>query len=212
MRYPTAMAKVATSPKKEAKQRSTASKTDEEICDSEWCEIRGSKIHGRGLFATKDIPAGTRVIEYVGEKITKAESDRRGWAQLDKAKATGEAGVYIFTLNKRHDIDGDVPWNAARLINHSCETNCESEIIRGKIWILATREIKKDEELYFNYGFDLENFEDHPCLCGSERCVGFIAGEEYWKKLKKKLEKLREKAEKPKAEKGKKDKKKKGKK
>ncbi|MCB1086440.1 MAG: SET domain-containing protein-lysine N-methyltransferase, partial [Verrucomicrobiae bacterium] len=121
----------------------------------------------------------------VGEKITKAEYNRRGWAQLDRAKETGEAGVYLFVLNQRYDIDGNVPWNAARLINHSCEPNCEAQIVRGKIWIMALRDIRQGEELFFNYGFDLEDFELHPCGCGANSCVGFIAGEEYWKELKK---------------------------
>ena len=169
------------------KKGKTRKVQEKEICDSDWCEIRNSPIHGRGLFATRDIPEGMRIIEYVGDKITKAESNRRGWAQFEKAQETGEAGVYLFTLNKRYDVDGDVPWNAARLINHCCEPNCESQIIRGRIWILALRDIAKDEELFFNYGFDLENFEDHPCRCGARRCVGFIAGEEYWPALKRKL-------------------------
>lgn len=185
------MAKTATATK------NVAASPEEDICDSDWCEIRNSPIHGRGLFATRDIPEGMRIIEYVGEKITKAESNRRGWAQFERAQQTGEAGVYLFTLNKRHDIDGDVPWNAARLINHSCDPNCESQIIRGRIWIIALREIRKGEELFFNYGFDLECYEDHPCGCGSRRCVGYIAGEEYWKelgKILKKKEKLAAKA------------------
>lgn len=158
-----------------------------EECRSEWCWIADSGIHGRGLFAIRDIPAGTRIIEYLGEKVTKTESDRRAWAQVAKAKETGEAAVYIFTLNQRHDIDGNVPYNAARLINHSCEPNCEAQIIRGKIWIVALRDIYLGEELFFNYGFDLENYEDHPCHCGSPRCVGYIAGEDYWGALRRKL-------------------------
>ncbi|MBL9151292.1 MAG: SET domain-containing protein-lysine N-methyltransferase [Verrucomicrobiales bacterium] len=181
------MPKKVSSPQKSGRGKNPAPRAaaGSELCQSDWCEIRSSPIHGRGLFATRDIPEGTRIIEYLGERITKAESNRRGWAQLDRAKETGEAGVYLFVLNKRHDIDGNVPWNAARLINHSCEPNCESQIIRGKIWIIALRDIKKEEELFFNYGFDLEDYESHPCGCGTKSCVGFIAGEEYWKKLKK---------------------------
>lgn len=187
------MPKATTQQKTKSKKKAAAPKAAEtpqptgEICNSDWCEIRRSPIHGRGLFATRDIPEGMRIIEYVGERITKAESNRRGWAQLDHAKATGEAGVYLFILNKRHDIDGNVPWNAARLINHCCEPNCESQIIRGRIWILALRDIRQDEELFFNYGFDLEEFENHPCRCGAKACVGYIAGEEYWDELKKNL-------------------------
>ena len=159
------------------------------VCDSEWCAIRDSPIHGRGLVATRDIPAGTRVIEYVGEKITKAESDRRGEEQYERAEETGEGSVYLFTLNKRYDIDGNVPWNAARLINHSCEPNCETDIIKGHIWIISLREIEKGEELFYNYGFDLEYFEHHPCLCGTDSCLGYIVAEEHWKTLKKELKK-----------------------
>ncbi|MCB1234223.1 MAG: SET domain-containing protein-lysine N-methyltransferase [Verrucomicrobiae bacterium] len=179
----------------------------DDVCDSEWCEIRGSTIHGRGLFATKTIPEGERIIEYVGEKITKAESDRRGWAQMEHAKKTGEAAVYIFTLNKRHDLDGSVPWNAARLINHSCAPNCEAQIVRGRIWIVALRDIAAGEELFFNYGFDLESYEDHPCGCGTPKCVGYIAGEDYWKELKKLIRKKAKKERKKKKEKKKKKKK-----
>lgn len=156
-----------------------------ERCDSNWCEVRRSGIHGRGLFAKRRIPEGTPIIEYVGELIDKKESDRRAWARIDYAKKTGDAAVYIFTLNKKFDIDGDLPWNSARLINHSCDPNCESYIEEDRIWIAAKRDIAKGEELYYNYGFDLETWEDHPCLCGAPRCVGYIAGEKYWAKLKK---------------------------
>ena len=193
------MAKTA----KKKKPKKTG-KREKEICDSDWCEIRSSPIHGRGLFATRDIPEGMRIIEYVGEKITKAESNRRGWAQFEKAQETGEAGVYLFTLNKRHDVDGNVPWNAARLINHSCDPNCEAQIIRGKIWILALNDIPKGGELFFNYGFDLENYEDHPCRCGAKRCVGYIAAEEYWPKLKRKVTAAKKKLQKQKQKKNRK--------
>ena len=158
-----------------------------EKCDSKWAEVRKSGIHGRGMFAKKKIPAGTYIIEYKGERIDKDESNDRGWAQFDRAKETGDAAVYIFTLDDDWDVDGNVPENSARLINHSCDPNCESFIEEDKIWISAVRDIEKDEELFFNYGFDLENYEDHPCYCGSKKCVGYICGEDYWKKLKRKL-------------------------
>jgi SET domain-containing protein len=158
-----------------------------ERCHSDWCEVRKSGIHGRGLFAKKDIPEGTPIIQYVGEKITKEESHVRGWAQIDLAKITGDAAVYIFTLDDEYDIDGNLPENSARLINHSCEPNCEAYIDGETIWISAMCDISKDAELFYNYGFDLECYEDHPCYCGSKKCVGHIAGEEYWPKLKRKL-------------------------
>ena len=158
-----------------------------ERCDSKWCAVRSSGIHGRGLFATRKIPAETYIIEYKGDRISKDEANERGWAQMDHAKETGDAAVYIFTLNDEWDIDGNVPRNAARLINHSCDPNCEAFIVVDHIWIAALRKIEKGEELFFNYGFDLENYEEHPCYCGTGNCVGYIAGEDFWPELKRKL-------------------------
>lgn len=153
---------------------------------SEYCEVRGSEIHGRGVYATQDIPAETQVIEYIGELIDKDESEKRAWAQHAIAEETGDAAVYIFTLNKRWDIDGNVPWNTARLINHSCDPNCEAWVVGKKIFIHALRDIKKGEEMGFDYGFDIECYEDHPCRCGSDKCVGYIVSREQWDQLERK--------------------------
>ena len=124
--------------------------------------IRRSSIHGMGVYAKADIPKGSRIIEYVGDKITKKEADRRADAleQLRKKK-THLGEVYIFELSKRYDIDGNVPYNKARYINHSCEPNTEVEIIRGKIWIVATKEIKNGDEIFYNYGYGYENFHHY---------------------------------------------------
>lgn len=150
--------------------------------------VRNSEIHGRGLYAKADIAKDTWILQYLGEHIDKEESERRANALLEKAKTTGGAKVYIFILNDKWDIDGDVDWNDSRLMNHSCEPNVEAQIWQEKeIWFLALRDIKKGEELVFNYGFDLECWEDHPCLCGSSNCVGYIAGEDYWPQLRKKI-------------------------
>ena len=153
-----------------------------------WHVVRRSSIHSQGVFALRDIPPGTRILEYTGEKIGKRESERRANERLARAKVTGEAAVYIFNLNKRQDLDGSMKSNIARLLNHSCDPNCEAIQSRGRIWMTALRDIKKGEELTFNYGFDLENWSEHPCLCGTDRCIGFIAGEEYWGELKTILE------------------------
>ena len=153
-----------------------------------WHVVRRSSIHSQGVFALRDIPPGTRILEYTGEKIGKRESERRANERLARAKVTGEAAVYIFNLNKRQDLDGSMKSNIARLLNHSCDPNCEAIQSRGRIWMTALRNIKKGEELTFNYGFDLENWSEHPCRCGTDRCIGFIAGEEYWGELKTILE------------------------
>ena len=101
-----------------------------------------SSIHGWGIFAKVKIPKDARIIEYVGEKITKAEADRRGPLLVEYAKKHKQTGaVYIFVLNKKYDIDGHVEYNTAKYINHSCSPNCEVDIIRGHIWVMALRDI-----------------------------------------------------------------------
>ncbi|MEM6820943.1 MAG: SET domain-containing protein-lysine N-methyltransferase [Verrucomicrobiota bacterium] len=152
-------------------------------------EIRNSKIHGSGIFATQKIKKGTRIIEYIGEKISKKESEKRSVRQIHRSEKTGDGAVYIFEINDDYDIDGNVDWNPARLINHSCEPNCETLNENDRIWIESTRRIKKGEELCYNYGYDLECYEDHPCLCGTKNCVGYIVRKSQWKKLKKLLKK-----------------------
>ncbi|MDE0826735.1 MAG: SET domain-containing protein-lysine N-methyltransferase [Akkermansiaceae bacterium] len=154
---------------------------------SEWVGVGQSGIHQSGLFARRDIPKDTRMIEYVGEKIIKAESERRGNEQDELGRPKGDGTVYMFTLNDRYDIDGAVDWNDAKNANHSCEPNAATDIIKDRIWLISARDIKKEEEIVYDYGFDLSYWRDHPCRCGSEKCVGYIVGDEYRKKLKKKI-------------------------
>jgi hypothetical protein len=151
--------------------------------------VSESEIHHKGVFAAESIPKGTRIIEYIGDKITKEESDKRADVQLAKAKKDPTEGeVYIFELNEEFDIDGNTPENDAKYINHSCAPNCEIENDGEHIWIVAIRDIKKGEELFYNYGYDMEDFEDTPCRCGAENCIGYIVGEQHWSEVKKKLE------------------------
>lgn len=133
-----------------------------------------SGVHGGGLFARDFIAKGERVIEYVGERITKAEALRRDEVRRARVAAGGDGNVYLFELRGRYDIDGDVPWNPARRINHSCAPNCEAEEDRGRIWIVARRDIAPGEELNYDYGFSLEEAQNHPCHCGAPDCVGVI--------------------------------------
>ncbi len=132
--------------------------------------IRPSSIHGLGGFAKMDLPKGTRVIEYIGERINKQESLRR--CEL--------SNEFIFTLNEAVDLDGNIPENPARFINHSCEPNCDAEVEDDRIWIVARRDIASGEEITFNYGFDLEDYRDYPCHCGSGHCVRYIVAEDFF--------------------------------
>ena len=131
--------------------------------------IATSSIEGRGGFASVDLPRGARASEYVGRKITKQES-------VLKCEANNP---FIFALDDQFDLDGDVEWNPARFLNHSCDPNCEAENKAGRIWIIARRAIKAGEEITFNYGYDWECFEEYPCHCGAASCVGYMVAEEF---------------------------------
>jgi SET domain-containing protein len=171
------------------------------MSDQPLCEVRSSSIHQRGLFATCDIEEGTDIIQYIGEKISKEESNRRALEWEDKARTTGEGLVYIFELDDDWDLDGRLGDNPARYMNHSCDGNCEAvnsegENGDGEIWVVARKDIKKDEELVYDYGYDMEHFLDHPCLCGADSCIGYIVREDQRKKVKKLLKGLKKKAKK----------------
>lgn len=137
-------------------------------------QFANSSIHGTGGYACVHIPAGVRIIEYLGRRVTKAESLRQ--CELENP--------YIFTLNDEFDLDGNVDWNPARLLNHSCSPNAEAEFSDERIWIIALRDIPAGEEVTFNYNYDLEDYRDHPCQCGATNCVGYIVAEEFFNHLR----------------------------
>ena len=154
---------------------------------------KNSDVHGSGLFASQNIKKGSKIIKYVGDKVTKKEGDRRADIQLNKAKRNKNNGmVYVFELNKRYDIDGDARYNHARLINHSCNPNCEVDIKNNQIWISSIKRIKKGEEFTYDYGysFDKDDLRDNLCKCGSKNCIGFIISSDDWDKYLKYLKRF----------------------
>lgn len=155
--------------------------------------VRKSAIHGNGVFAARKIKKGEQILKYLGEKITKEESNKRGLEQEERAKTSGEGSVYIFELDDEFDIDGNFEYNDARFINHACQTNCEAENIEGEIVFTATKDIEEGEEILYNYGYALEHFMRHPCKCGKPECVGYIVSVEDRVKLKKILARMRKK-------------------
>ena len=90
-------------------------------------------------------------------------------------KFDNEKAIYLFNINKRFDLDGDFKFNIARLINHSCDPNCEVFGEGLKVWVYAMKDIRKGDELSYDYGFSYdENFRQFPCNCRSKKCVGYI--------------------------------------
>lgn len=155
--------------------------------------VKKSSIHGNGVFATRKIKKGEQILKYLGEKISKEESNKRGLEQEELAKTSGEGSVYIFELDDEFDIDGNFEYNDARFINHACQTNCIAENINGEIIFSATQDIEEGEEILYNYGYALEHFMRHPCKCGKPNCVGYIVAVEDRIKLKKILVRMRKK-------------------
>ena len=131
---------------------------------NQYAVVGKSKIHGKGVFAAKKIKKGTQIIQYTGKLVNRKEGTRRSAIQ-DKKGA-----VYIFTLNKKYDIDGLDGGNGAHLINHSCDPNCEAvNYDDEEVWIEAIRDIKKGEEFSYDYGFEDDATE---CRCGAKNCKG----------------------------------------
>jgi SET domain-containing protein len=141
---------------------------------------RRSPIHGNGVFAVVDLPAGTTVIEYKGRLLTHAQADKRYPGNADSGH------TFLFTLNERYVLDANEGGNVARWINHSCTPNCQSFLHedpagdkrKDRVLIETLRPIRAGEELCYDYGISLA--ERHTarlkaiwaCRCGAPNCSG----------------------------------------
>ena len=112
----------------------------------------GRSSAGLGLYAEQDIAKGSCVIEYVGRELSKEESE------TSKSK-------YLFEISKSKTIDGKPAINKAGYINHSCKPNCETEIAKGRIFVMAIRNIKAGDELTYDYGKEYCLEHCVPCRC-----------------------------------------------
>lgn len=141
-------------------------------------ELRPSPIQGLGAFATRPIRKGTRIIEYLGERITDEEADKR-YDDLGMDRHH----TFLFSLGDGTSIDASESGNEARFINHACEPNCEAVLEDGRIFIDAIRDIQAGEELLYDYAYerqdgggeDEEQLAKHYfCACGTPACRGTI--------------------------------------
>jgi len=139
--------------------------------------VRTSSIHGRGVFATRFIKKGTRIIEYTGERISNREADRRYDDSRMKRHHT-----FLFTLDKKTVVDGAISagGSIASYINHSCDPNCEAIIRDKRIFIHAKRDIYPGTELAYDYQYERTGEDDEElekfyfCRCGADNCRGTI--------------------------------------
>jgi SET domain-containing protein len=124
------------------------------------CRIirKKSRIAGWGVYAAAPINKNKRIIRYTGEKITSAEADRRETRYQKKGQ------IWCFTLNRAWFLDGNVDGSTARFINHGCVgNNCYAEVVKGVVWIRASKNIEKGEELTYDYNTEGEAGMD--CYC-----------------------------------------------
>jgi uncharacterized protein len=136
-------------------------------------EVRSSPVHGMGAFALRRIPKGTRIVEYLGERVSHAEADRRY-----ETKDANDAHTFLFIVDSRTVIDAGVDGNEARFLNHSCNPNCESVIEKRRVFIESVRTIEPGEEMTYDYQIQRED-DDPPgieevfaCRCGFPQCRG----------------------------------------
>ena len=127
-------------------------------------KLAKSKIHRWGIYAEEFIPAGRKVIEYTGERISRRETKRRSEAS---------DLIYLFTLDSYWTLDGSVGGSGAQYINHSCDPNLVTRIVKGHIIYMTMRDIQPGEELTVDYRFD-KKVERVECLCGTAKCRGTI--------------------------------------
>ena len=135
-------------------------------------------MHGTGAFATRSIPAGTRLVEYAGQRITQAEADRR----YPDVPGAAPHHTQLFAIDgpdgEEVIVDAAVEGNVARFINHSCDPNCDAVVEDGRIWITTIRDVAPGEELAYDYAFVLDERHSpaakrrYPCRCGAARCRG----------------------------------------
>jgi uncharacterized protein len=136
-------------------------------------EVRRSRVHGQGVFALRRIRKGTRLIEYLGQRVSHKEADRRYQDKDERDNHT-----FLFTVDGRTVIDAGVDGNEARFFNHSCNPNCESVIEDRRVWIEAIRTIEPGEEMTYDYQITRDD-DDPPdidqifaCRCGAAHCRG----------------------------------------
>jgi SET domain-containing protein len=153
-----------------------------------WHTVRQSTLHGTGVFAARNIKAGTRIIEYAGKRISPERADA-----LHPVNPDDPFHTFFFAISSGKVIDGGDHGNDARWINHSCAPNCEAqESAKGKhVYIVALRDIASGDELFYDYGLVMDEKitrklrQEYRCLCGAKACRGTMLALPKKSKLKK---------------------------
>ena len=163
--YPMAKTPQAARAKRETR------KMPEKPADPRRIQIRKSGVHGKGVFALQDIAAGTRLIEYTGERIDWPEALRR-----HPHDPVDPNHTFYFSLDDGRVIDALHGGNASRWINHACDPNCQADEQAGRVYIQALRDLHAGEELFYDYGLVIDERytpklkKEYECRCGAPNC------------------------------------------
>ena len=143
--------------------------------DARRIQVRRSGVHGKGVYALKDLAEGETLIEYGGEVISWKEALRRHPHDPSNPNHT-----FYFHIDDKHVIDGKQGGNSSRWINHSCQPNCEADEDGGRVFIKALHNIAAGQELFYDYGLIIdakytpELLAEYPCWCGAKSCRGTL--------------------------------------
>lgn len=138
-------------------------------------QVKKSGVHGKGVFAARDIAKGETLIEYVGEIISAQEAEDR-----HPHDPTDPNHTFYFQVEEDKVIDALHGGNSARWINHCCSPNCKPEVIEGRVFIKAKKDIPAGTELNYDYGLIIDEpitkklKAQYPCWCGSAKCRGTL--------------------------------------
>jgi len=165
--------------RKPAARKAEGRKAEAVVPVRELVEARNSPIHGQGVYAIAPIRKGTRIIEYLGDRISHAEADRRY-----ENKDEDDGHTFLFIASNRTVIDAGIDGNDARFINHHCDPNCETVIENSRVFIDAIRNIKPGDELGYDYQLTWESTDEpeelalYQCRCGAKKCRGTMLDRE----------------------------------
>jgi SET domain-containing protein len=126
-------------------------------------EVRQSKIHRHGVYTLERIPANRKVIEYTGQRINRKQAKDRDYG----------GPTYLFAVDAYWTLDGLLGGSGAELINHSCDPNLISRVMKGHVLYMSLRAIRAGEELTVDYNFAKSN-DVTPCSCGTKKCRGTL--------------------------------------
>ena len=145
------------------------------LADARRIQTRRSGVHGKGVFALRDLARGEVIVEYVGAIISWKEAQRRHPHNPSDPNHT-----FYFHIDEERVIDALYGGNSSRWINHSCDPNCEADEQDGRVFITALRDIAAGEELNYDYGLIIDERytpklkAEYPCWCGARQCRGTL--------------------------------------